>query len=39
MQVGDDAAHTAAVIGGNMAKTKFATGEDSSEAKAPAAPQ
>ncbi len=39
MQVGDGFERFDGIIKGNMAKTKFATGEESSEAKAPAAPQ
>jgi hypothetical protein len=39
MLVGDNFAYTDGVIKGNMSKTKFATGEESSEAKAPAAAQ
>lgn len=39
MAVGDDFAYTDGVIKGNSSKTKFATGEESSEAKAPAAAQ
>jgi hypothetical protein len=39
MAVGDDFPYTDGVIKGNSSKTKFATGEESSEAKAPAAAQ
>jgi hypothetical protein len=39
MQTGDDLTYNAGIITSNMTKTKFATGEESSEAKAPAAPQ
>lgn len=39
MQTGDNLIYNDGIIKSNMAKTKFATGEESSEAKAPAAPQ
>jgi hypothetical protein len=39
MQTGDGFEFNEGIIKGNTAKTKFATGEESSEAKAPAAPQ
>lgn len=39
MQTGDNLGYNDGIIKSNMAKTKFATGQDTSEAKAPAAPQ
>lgn len=39
MQTGDNFIYNDGIIKGNMSKTKFATGEESSEAKAPAAAQ
>jgi hypothetical protein len=39
MQTGDELGYVDGIIKSNMAKTKFATGEESSEAKAPAAAQ
>jgi hypothetical protein len=39
MAVGDNFVYTDGIIKGNSAKTKLATGEESSEAKAPAAAQ